>query len=99
MLMQEHLLSPRQLSSSNYLLWVPPRVKLSLGFVFWTSSDLSEESSAVNLASPGSVHHLEGLCLADLHLDRCQQKGSAEGTEAAKGPSAWAPEQPGIHLG
>lgn len=40
-LMQVLLLSPRQLSSSNYLLWVPPRVKLSLGFVSQMSKDLS----------------------------------------------------------
>lgn len=40
-LMQVLLLSPRQLSSSNYLLWVPPRVKLSLGFVSQMSKNLS----------------------------------------------------------
>ena len=55
-LMEELLLSPRQLSSSNYLLWVPPRAKLSLGFVSPTSNDLPEESSAIKPASPCSLH-------------------------------------------
>lgn len=45
LLMQALLLGPRQLSGSNYLLWVPPRAKLSLGFFSQTSKDLPGESS------------------------------------------------------
>lgn len=39
-LMQALLLSPRQLSSSNYLLWVPPSESFTLGFVSQMSEDL-----------------------------------------------------------
>lgn len=36
--------------------------------------------------------------MADLRLDGCQQTGSAEGTEAAKGPSAWGLKHPGVRF-
>lgn len=55
LLMQALLLGPRQLSGSNYLLWVPPRAKLSLGFVSQTSKDLPGESSMEKPPSPSRL--------------------------------------------
>lgn len=52
LLMQALLLGPRQLSGSNYLLWVPPRAKLSLGFFSQTSKDFPGESSMEKPSSP-----------------------------------------------
>lgn len=52
LLMQALLLGPRQLSGSNYLLWVPPRAKLSLVFFSQTSKDFPGESSMEKPSSP-----------------------------------------------
>lgn len=89
-LMQALLLSPRQLSSSNYLLWVPPRVKLSLGFVSQTSKDLpgKKKSPTEKLASLLLVRWSEGMQLAaDL-----RQKTLCRGHRSSTAASAWAPK-------
>lgn len=80
-LMQALLLSPRQLSSSNYLLWVPPSESFTLGFVSQMSEDLPGKRVPLK-----SLHH-SSWCIGVRVCSwqqTCGRKPFAEGTEAAQ---------------
>lgn len=80
-LMQALLLSPRQLCSSNYLLWVPPSESFTLGFVSQMSEDLPGKRVPLK-----SLHH-SSWCIGVRVCSwqqTCGRKPFAEGTEAAQ---------------